>query len=189
MLIKAGDSFNVDLFSAHCGIYAIVNKETGHAYIGESVDMLGRWRSHYQELERGRHSNKALLKDWHKYGEEAFEFKVIELYPANFLIDLEERWIMIWQPTPYNLMEPPKNMVSLVKAKLAAREQPSNVLSVQPAVNPWFVADMFEYHNQRGMPPYIREIFDRWTGLKTTQRWASENCRILPNDHDIVIAT
>lgn len=104
-LIKVGDTFSVGLFSAHCGIYAIVNTKTGRAYIGQSTDILGRWRGHYYALINGKHSSRALLKDWHECGSDSFEFRVIEMCDSDQLDQREKHWIDTWEPKPYNQSE------------------------------------------------------------------------------------
>lgn len=104
-LIKVGDTFTVDLFSAHCGIYAIVNTKTGRAYIGQSVDILGRWKGHYLGLIKGEHHSRALLRDWHECGADSFEFRVVEMCDSDQLDQREKHWIDTWEPKPYNQSE------------------------------------------------------------------------------------
>ena len=60
------------------GIYNIVNLIDGTIYIGSSKDCNMRWSYHRVELRSGRHCNGKLQNAWNKYGEEAFEFRVIE---------------------------------------------------------------------------------------------------------------
>lgn len=167
-LISVGDTFTVDIFTAHCGIYAIVNTKTDRAYIGQSVDILDRWKDHYHKLARGKQENKALIKDWHEYGAKAFEFKVIEMCHVDRLDERERYWIDTCKPTPYNLMESPN--VLGIRREPKPKPLTEEYVTLQPASYE-FVADMFVYYTLRGMPPYIREIFDRWLALESTQDW------------------
>lgn len=58
------------------GIYKITCKENGKIYIGRSVDIDKRIKSHKCLLRTGKHINKKLQTDFNKYGEDAFIFEV-----------------------------------------------------------------------------------------------------------------
>lgn len=60
------------------GIYEIRNKYNGKRYIGQSLDVIDRLRHHKSELRHNRHNNSYLQRSWHKYGEDNFEFAVLE---------------------------------------------------------------------------------------------------------------
>jgi len=69
------------------GIYAIVNKQNGHRYVGQAEDMNKRIRDHVRELEQGTHrtNKKRLLQQaWNEFGSEAFEFIVLEEVSDNW---------------------------------------------------------------------------------------------------------
>ena len=60
------------------GIYFIKNKHTGQLYIGQSVDIHKRWKSHISSLKKGTHSCYKLQDDWILYGGgDAFEFGIL----------------------------------------------------------------------------------------------------------------
>lgn len=59
------------------GIYKITNKFNGKVYVGESLNIERRWEEHKKDLNNKTHHSYKLQKDYNKYGEEAFEFKVI----------------------------------------------------------------------------------------------------------------
>ena len=60
------------------GIYSITNWLTGERYIGESMDIEERWCIHKQQLNANKHHNYKLQNAWNKYGEETFDFEVLE---------------------------------------------------------------------------------------------------------------
>lgn len=60
------------------GIYKIENKVNGKVYIGQSINIEERWRTHRNMLRRDDHYNKHFQNSWNKYGEENFDFSVIE---------------------------------------------------------------------------------------------------------------
>jgi group I intron endonuclease len=75
------------------GIYALVNRENGKRYIGQSRDIEDRWKQHFRELRQGKHYNVHLQRSFDLYSESAFETLVLE--ECN-LVDLplrEQAWV------------------------------------------------------------------------------------------------
>ena len=69
------------------GIYEIVHVASGKRYVGSSIDIPRRWGEHLRQIRGGRHSNAKLTNFFRKYGEEAFEFRVIaECSPEDMLV-------------------------------------------------------------------------------------------------------
>ena len=60
-----------------CGIYAIVNTVTGEEYIRSSTNIEVRWQTHRTSL-KFKHHNKRFQRAWDAYGEDAFDFQIIE---------------------------------------------------------------------------------------------------------------
>lgn len=76
------------------GVYRIKCLINGKVYIGKSNDVKRRWREHKSRLKRNNHENEKLQHDWNKYGEDNFEFKLIENYDnEEFGIELEKKYI------------------------------------------------------------------------------------------------
>ena len=76
-----------------CGIYMIKNKINGNIYIGQAADIYERWREHISLLRRGKHVNNHLQRAWNKYGDDNFEFSIVEECSENALNDREIYWI------------------------------------------------------------------------------------------------
>jgi group I intron endonuclease len=74
------------------GIYKIINAVDGKFYIGSAADIDDRWSVHKSLLRNGKHANRHLQSSWKKYGEESFQFEVIEIVDRD-LIDRENFWI------------------------------------------------------------------------------------------------
>lgn len=78
------------------GIYLITNKINGKKYVGSTHDFISRWRGHKSMLNRGVHFNNHLQNSWNKYGENNFEFSVLEALDESidnfeqYLIEREE---------------------------------------------------------------------------------------------------
>jgi len=70
------------------GIYSITHKESGKRYIGSTYcNFYDRFCAHRSTLNRKCHSSILMQRAWNKYGEEAFEFEVIEIGS----VDLDKR--------------------------------------------------------------------------------------------------
>jgi hypothetical protein len=55
--------------------------------------MPARWAQHRRSLQRGVHRNQHLQRAWNTYGEENFEFTVLEYVKRAFLLPAEQEWI------------------------------------------------------------------------------------------------
>lgn len=76
------------------GIYKITNKANGHFYIGSAVKLSYRWSNHKSYLKKGAHHNPILQNAWNKYGENSFEFSVLEIVEcAENLLTSEQKWL------------------------------------------------------------------------------------------------
>ncbi len=76
-----------------CGIYAITHIGTGQHYVGSSKNARLRWHQHRSALRGGRHSNLRLQRMWNIYGEEAFDFDVLEEVPFAELLSREQVYL------------------------------------------------------------------------------------------------
>jgi group I intron endonuclease len=76
-----------------CGIYKITCLINDKKIIGQTVDFRARKRSHSLALRKGIHGNLLLQRAYNKYGEDNFEFSVIETCSDEQLNDREIFWI------------------------------------------------------------------------------------------------
>lgn len=84
------------------GIYMIINKINGYKYVGKSKNITVRLWQHKSLLKNNQHKYKTgelslLQKAWNKYGEDAFEFKVIEFCDVDKLNEREQYWIEFYK--------------------------------------------------------------------------------------------
>lgn len=75
------------------GIYNIVNKTNGKKYIGSSRNIQSRWSKHKSLLRHNKHENIKLQNAWNKYGEEMFEFIIVEECEFDVLLDVEQKYL------------------------------------------------------------------------------------------------
>lgn len=88
-------------------IYAIRNRVNGHAYIGSTKGYKARWHTHRSTLRRKTHHSFVLQRAWNKYGEEAFEFKILLVCPLELRIFYET---MLMALETYNVLRTPKEL-------------------------------------------------------------------------------
>ncbi len=118
-----------DIKPENCGIYIIKNKISGKVYIGQSHNIKWRWTAHKNCLRANRCSNRHLQASWNKYGEDAFDFSILELCGVADLDDREAYWIDRYDATNsgYNI-RPGGNSRRGWKMSDEARKHISDVL-------------------------------------------------------------
>lgn len=80
-----------------CGIYKFTNKINGKIYIGQSIDIIARKRSHINDAYcKGKDSNCPFHQAIIKYGENGFNFEIIEECPKELLNEREKYWIQYY---------------------------------------------------------------------------------------------
>lgn len=87
------------------GIYAIRNVNNGKCYIGSSINVLGRWKTHRTQLRAGIHHSRLLQRAWSAHGESSFLFEVVEAASCAELMKREQHWmdaVQAYGETGYN---------------------------------------------------------------------------------------
>ena len=83
----------------NCGIYSILNLENGKIYVGQSIDIIRRFKAHLNSLRKNKHYNIYLQRAFNKYGEKSFEFNVLEYCTKEQLNNNEKWWINYFKST------------------------------------------------------------------------------------------
>ena len=79
------------------GIYRILNLVNKKCYIGQTRNFIKRFSRHRLDLRENKHENQYLQNAWNKYGEENFEFSIIESnIEYERLNELEEYYIYFY---------------------------------------------------------------------------------------------
>ena len=85
------------------GVYCIKNKINGKLYIGSTTQGFNiRKGRHIRSLNQGNHHSAILQKAWNKYGEQAFQFIILEKVMPEHCIT-REQWYLNWYPNEYNI--------------------------------------------------------------------------------------
>lgn len=99
------------------GIYAIRNKITGKAYIGQTAMNFGDRRDcNFAKLRHNKHDNHNLQEDFNKYGENNYEFIVLEeLSDCSSIDEREKFWISRYkeEKLSYNISEGGKGVLGV----------------------------------------------------------------------------
>lgn len=80
------------------GIYQIKSNINGKTYVGSSISLNSRKRSHFIPLKNGNHSNQHLQRHYNKYGEDSLSFSVICICNKERLLIMEQYYIDIFNP-------------------------------------------------------------------------------------------
>lgn len=78
------------------GIYKITCNQNNKVYIGQSTSIKRRWAQHRRDLKNNNHYNQYLQRAYNKYGEESFEYEILELCPAEKLNEREKFYIKLF---------------------------------------------------------------------------------------------
>lgn len=99
------------------GIYAIRNKITGKAYIGQTAMNFGDRRdSQYSLLRHNKHTNLELQKEFNSFGIDNYEFIIVEeLFDCSDIDEREKFWISEYKKKglAYNLQSGGKGFCGL----------------------------------------------------------------------------
>lgn len=77
----------------NCGIYEIINIFNNKRYVGSSKNLYQRHQKHFSMLRHKKHDNCYLQNSWNKYGENNFEFNIIEYCKETDLRVREQYYI------------------------------------------------------------------------------------------------
>ena len=102
-----------------CGIYMIINLINGKKYIGSSINIRHRLWGHRATLRHNKHYNNLLQRAWNKYGEENFDFSILEKCPEEKRFERKQYYVDSLHPE-YNICieiveNPPKDIDSRKK--------------------------------------------------------------------------
>lgn len=84
-------------------IYGIINKINGNKYVGSAVNFYRRKSVHLQQLRGNVHHSKYLQRAWKKYGENNFEFIILEKIDNKEQLLIREQWWLDNSNNAYNV--------------------------------------------------------------------------------------
>jgi group I intron endonuclease len=75
------------------GIYILRNNKNHRLYVGSSINLSKREKSHFSALIRGTHKNPYLQADFNKCGIDFFKFEVVSERPNDELLEVEQLFL------------------------------------------------------------------------------------------------
>lgn len=187
------------------GVYAIINTINGHIYIGGTTQVFSRrWYDHKVKLNKGQHGNKYLQRAWKRYGEESFDFCVLErLEEVDDIFYTEQAYLDThYGEGCYNIAKDVFNPMTnrthdeatrkLISEKVGARFFDANYREEQKAIRSTEEARQKQREITSRLwenPEYRRKVIERMTGIPKTEemkkkmsesafkRWSQEGAR------------
>jgi len=90
------------MYNKLCGVYIIRNFYDNKIYVGKSVDIEKRLKDHKNKLKKNTHINSYLQNSWNKYGENTFDFEIVDLCKKEELNEREIYYIKEFKSTDEN---------------------------------------------------------------------------------------
>ena len=134
------------------GIYKIYCKATNKYYIGQSVNIDKRLKTHLNELKNNKHINQRLQEDFNTYGEDFFIFEKIKEVEEEFLNIFEKYYMEYYDciKNGYNVI-PMNTTIKDKYNKNNITEEDTNIFeNIEPLEVPLVAGDIYAY-----------ELFDR----------------------------
>lgn len=105
-----------------CGVYKIVNIVTGQWYVGGSTNIEKRKSQHFSALNRNKHKNYKLQRDYNEYGKENFSFSILVQCNPDELYRVEQLLVDTVNPY-YNIFKKDVNSSKGVKRRISTVEK------------------------------------------------------------------
>ena len=124
------------------GIYKIYCKETNKYYIGQSVNVESRLKTHLNELKNNKHINQELQSDFNSYGEDSFIFEKIKDSEEQFLNMFEKYYMEYYDSLANGYNVVPMN--SLVRSE-DKKNDIEALKDIDPIEVPLIAGDIYAY--------------------------------------------
>ncbi len=106
----------------NCGVYVIQHRDSNKCYVGSSIDLVKRFKTHRKQLENNVHHSKKLQRAWNKYGPNAFDISVALYCDADNRLMYEQIVIDAMQASTVGY-----NICHLAKSRLGVTLTPEEI--------------------------------------------------------------
>lgn len=144
------------------GIYKITNIVNDKVYIGQSIDIERRMKSHFNSLRKNKHYNSYLQNSFNIHSEENFIFEIIELdIPKEELTMRENYWINHYKSNDskfgYNSLAPSETDRQLPSKETKQKISQSMVGNYDYSTD-YLIECLIDYYNKYGEVPKVKDI-------------------------------
>lgn len=152
-----------------CGIYACFCTVTDKCYVGSALNILARVKTHRYQLAVQEHYNSHFQRAWNKYGEDKFEWIVLEVCATeDELRDREQYWINFYRKDDhkriYNIANPVRQRVPSFRMSEAHKAYWANLTEEE-------YQKRIACFSDPGLRRYTEES-RKTVGVKAKARWA-----------------
>lgn len=152
------------------GIYKITNLVTEDCYIGSAVNLNSRKRTHFANMNLGKHPNKHLQASCNKYGKENFIFEILAKCPKEYLLKLEQFFIDTIKPSFNKRKEVNSNL------GMVLTEEHKQKISKANKNHPDRVGrKLSDEHKEAIRKSHIGKILSNETKQKISEKFKGEN--------------
>jgi hypothetical protein len=159
------------------GIYAIKNKITNKQYIGSTISFKTRWSGHIKMLKKGNHHSNHLKHSWEKYGENAFEFLILEKVKKQKDLIKREQWWIDNSDSTYNMTK----IAGSTRGIKKSQKELSRRIITQGGENHWTKTKKFSEESKRKMSNTHKKLYSK--GYKNPNKKKIHQCDL--NGHII----
>ncbi|MCX6059455.1 MAG: GIY-YIG nuclease family protein [Chloroflexi bacterium] len=154
------------------GIYQIKCTSNGKFYIGSAIDMHDRCEHHRSSLRWKNHINSHLQCAWDKYGENNFEFAVLEPVEKSRLLKAEQEWLdktrCFEREIGFNIC-PTAGSPGDINAQIWEG-------FIDPNGNELTIKNLFNFCRQKALDfPSMHRLFKGKSKLKSYKGWTHKN--------------
>lgn len=133
-------------------IYKIINVVNNKFYVGSTTNKKVRFRQHRKLLRGNRHHCKHLQASWNKYGEDKFEFVVVEEVAQDIeLWKVEDKWLQqhVGKEYCYNsgyaAVAPWRGVIGAEHPKFGIPVTPMQKEQISKTLREFYAADYFNH--------------------------------------------
>ena len=168
---------------AQIGVYKVINLNTNRFYVGSTIWRFDRrLRKHQGLLEQNKHYSKLWQQDWNEFGNDSFQFEILEFTNKVDAQDREQYYLDLLQPYNfgYNIATSsiygagrPQWLIDHVMEKL---HSPENEQKKIEATKQWFL----ENNNPVNVYTLDGEFIRQFHSVKALQEFSYQEDNDLP---------
>jgi group I intron endonuclease len=160
-----------------CGIYRIINNESGKCYVGSSINLTVRFYMYFNLYHITNRKDSVICRALLKYGYSKFSLEILEYCSPEIVIKREQYYIDLYKPE-YNVLKVAgsslgRKISEAAKAKISAAKlgvKPSSVALIK------LRAHLAELNLSKALKVKVVDLTTNDTTIYDTQAATALNC-------------